>query len=138
MSVRIHGVVGGPRQKISRPRTKVDRTNYLDMPEKFQEAEAIIVSSKDNTLEFSKLEEDKPEPVSKTVETVDKPKKKEPAMKQSRYKAASKTNKESKAVEESQTTSNQETEEDKEENLVSLETQDKIDEWLLKLSHQGD
>lgn len=151
MATRIHGVLGGPRQKISPPRTKIDRTNYLDMPEKLQEVEAIIVSSKENKLEFSKLEEEKTKPAAKAIKVVKKPKKKpEP-------KVVEEAKKDLEVTEGLQVSNDQEIEEEidededyqeesltdelednEEDSSIDVETKDKIDEWLLKLSRQGD
>jgi hypothetical protein len=154
---RIHGVLGGPRQKISPPRTKIDRTNYLDIPEKLQEAEAIIVSSKENKLEFSKIEEEKPKPAAKAIKVVKKPKKKQPAKKKPEPKVIEEVKEELEVIEDLQVSNDQEIEEEIEENedyqeesltdeledneedsSTDVETKDKIDEWLLKLSRQGD
>lgn len=41
MRTKIHGVIGGPRQKISPPRTKVDISNKIDIEE---DINIVIVS----------------------------------------------------------------------------------------------
>lgn len=125
MGIRVHGVIGGPRQKVSTPRTRVDLTNKVKTDDYFSSVETVIISTRDSKIQFAKYESAKEEEKIQEEIHVEEEK---PAPVKKRKRRSKKASKKS------------ETEEPKQEVLETDKlTEDiSVNDWLLKLSGESD